>query len=261
MENDLIVALSRANITPVDPDSPVPLYYQIENDLRRLISSGQIPSGATLPPELELCQLYGVGRHTMRMALSRLSTDNLITRRAGRGTVVRPQTDRIQFYLDRSFTRQMAELGRRAHSRVLEITAGVIGADDPDVFHQKIGAPCLRLVRLRLGDDEPIGLQATTILTELCPDLGKKDFDQGSLYDILASEYQLVITELRHTICASTTNEFQAELLQVSDCEPLLVVNSTAFLGNRQVIEHTVSHYRADRYEYSTTHTYTPQSS
>ncbi len=261
MENNPIVALPRENITPVDPDSPIPLYYQIENDLRRLISSGQLPPGATLPPELELCQLYGVGRHTMRMALSRLSADNLITRRAGRGTIVRPQTDRIQFYLDRSFTRQMAELGRRAHSQVLEITPGVIATDDPDVFHKKIGAACLRLVRLRLGDDEPIGLQSTTILTELCPDLSEKNFDQGSLYDILASSYRLVITELRHTIRATTADEFQAELLQVTDCEPLLVVNSTAFLDNRQVIEHTVSHYRADRYEYSTTHTYTPQSS
>ncbi len=261
MENDMIVTLSSASITPVDPDSPIPLYYQIESDLRRLISSGEMPPGATIPPELELCQLYGVGRHTMRMALSRLSADNLITRRAGRGTIVRLQTDRIQFYLDRSFTRQMAELGRRAHSQVLEITSGEITADDPDVFLNKIGAPCLRLVRLRLGDEEPIGLQATTILTERCPDLAEKDFDRGSLYDILASEYQLVIAELRHTIRATTADEFQAEMLQVTDCEPLLVVNSTAFLDNRQVIEHTISHYRADRYEYSTTHTYTPQSS
>ena len=79
--------------------------------------------------------------------------------------------------------------------------------------------------------------------------------------DILATAYQLVITELHHTISATIADEFQSELLNVAECEPLLVVNSTAYLDTRQIVEHMVSHYRADRYEYSTTHMYTPKSS
>jgi DNA-binding GntR family transcriptional regulator len=46
----------------------------------------------------------------MRQAMSRLVADDLIARQAGRGTFVKPQTDRADFYLDRSFTRQSPNL-------------------------------------------------------------------------------------------------------------------------------------------------------
>lgn len=220
MKNDNSTPITGLAITPINPNSPVPLYYQVENDLRRLISSGKIPPGATIPPELELCRLYGVGRHTMRMALSRLAADDLISRRAGRGTTVKPQTERIEFYLDRSFTRQMEELGLEPHSKILEMTAGQIGDNGPDVFRGKVGADCLHLVRLRFGNNEPIGLQATTILTELCPDLRQHDFNQESLYDVLAREYQMIIVEIRHTIGATTADEFQADLLRIVEGDP-----------------------------------------
>ncbi len=258
MENNDTVPFTRLTITPVNADSPVPLYYQVENDLRRLIGAGKIPPGATIPPELELCRLYGVGRHTMRMALSRLAADDLISRRAGRGTVVKPQTDRIEFYLDRSFTRQMVEMGLEPHSKVLEVVRGEITADSPEILRPKAGHSSLHLMRLRFGGNEPIGLQSTTILTELCPDLDRYDFNQESLYDILARNYQLVITEIRHTISAVVADDFHADLLRVVEGDPLLLVKTSAFVGKGQVIEHTLSHYRADKYEYRTTHVYIP---
>ncbi len=243
-------------ITPVDPDSPVPLYYQVEAHLRELISAGKLPPEAILPPELELSRAYGVGRHTMRMALSRLAADDLIARYAGRGTFVKPQSDRKQFYLDRSFTRQMADMGRRAHSELLELITGTIDETAPKPLRNNLGKPCLHMVRLRFGDEEPIGLQCSTVITELCSGLESYDFGQNSLYDILAREYHLVISKIHYTVNAVPADQFQAELLGVSEEEPLLLVNTTTFLDSGQLIEYTTSYYRADKYEYSTTHTY-----
>lgn len=245
-------------ISTVNPDSPIPLYYQVENDLRRLINSGNLPAGATLPSELELCRLYGVGRHTMRMALSRLVADDLITRRAGKGTTVLPQLDRMKFYLDRSFTRQMAETGREVYSKVLEVTPATIGPNSPAVFKEKLGAPCLKLVRLRFGDNEPVAIQSTTVLTESCPDLVHRDFNRESLYETLARDCRMIIVEIQHTISAAIAGKLQAELLQISEGDPLLVVSTAAYLENKQIVEDTVSYYRADKYEYRTAHIYTP---
>ncbi|RME77136.1 MAG: GntR family transcriptional regulator [Chloroflexi bacterium] len=256
MDDVKSITLAELDIQPVDPDSPVPLYYQIENDLRRLMREGKLPPNSLIPPELELCRAYGVGRHTMRAALARLAADNLITRRAGRGTVVNPRPDRSRFYLDRSFTRLMAEMGRVAYSQVLEQKLEVIGPDCPEVFRDKIGQTCLRLVRLRFGDEEPVGLQASTVLVELCPGLEKFDFNQHSLYDLLSSEYHLAITRIEHTISAAVADHFQASMLGISEGDPLLVVKTAAYLDSGQVIEYTLSHYRADRYEYSTSHVY-----
>jgi GntR family transcriptional regulator len=123
-----------------------------------------------------------------------------------------------------------------------------------------MGAPYLFLVRLRLGDNEPIGLQSALIITERCPGLEKYDFSQLSLYRILANDYKLRIAQISHTVSAVVADEFQAGLLRVAQSAPLLLVNTTAFLANQEVIEHTTSYYRADKYEFSTIHTY-PQRS
>ena len=56
---------------------------------------------------------------------------HLIDRKAGRGTIVKARPDRMQFYLDRSFTRQMADMGRQARSRVLSACTGVIDPTSP----------------------------------------------------------------------------------------------------------------------------------
>jgi GntR family transcriptional regulator len=246
-------------ITAPDTTSGIPLYRQVEDDLRRLISEGVLPPGGTLPPELELSHTYGVGRQTVRMALSRLAADDLIARFAGRGTFVRvPSDDRRKFYLDCSFTRQMAELGLQAHSKVLEIGSGTISPISPEPLHERLGAPFLRLVRLRLGDSEPIGIQSTVIVTEQCPGIERVDFNQHSLYGVLSEKYRLPIGEINHSVSATVADSLQAALLQVAAGAPLLIVNTTARLEDGSVIEQTTSFYRADKYEYSTKHTFSP---
>jgi GntR family transcriptional regulator len=243
-------------ITPVDHASPVPLYHQVEVDLQTMIQTGVLAPNDVLPPETELCKLYGVGRQTIRMALSRLVAHDMIARQAGRGTFILPQKDRAHFYLDRSFTRQMSEMGMTTRSEVLQMTPGTLGANAPRALRDRQGAPYLQLVRLRFGDDLPIGLHASTIPTERCPDLEQHDFANDSLYDILTREYQLVITAITHSITAVVADNKQADLLQVHVGDPLLQVNTTTLLDKGEVIEYSVAYYRADKYEYSTTHVY-----
>ncbi|MEZ4703275.1 MAG: GntR family transcriptional regulator [Rhodothermales bacterium] len=242
-------------ITPIDPASPIPLYYQVESDLRRLIAAEVLGPGVTIPAEHDLCATYGVSRHTMRTALSRLVADNLIARSAGRGTVVCTPEARIPFSLDRSFSRQIAELGQAARSIVLGQAAGRVGAGHPEALHAAAGRPCLDLLRLRLGDEDPIGIQQTTVLTERCAGLETFDFTDASLYEVLAGHFRLDIQKIHHTIAAASADAEQAERLDVAPGTPLLVVRTTAYLHDDAVIEHTVSHYRSDRYEYAITHT------
>jgi GntR family transcriptional regulator len=241
---------------PVDHKSPIPLYHQIETDLRGLIKSGQLEPGDILPPELELSRVYGVGRQTIRMALSRLATADVIARQAGRGTFVKSPPDQMKFYLDRSFTRQIADMGMKPRSKVIETATGIIGEDVPNVEGVQDGARYFLLTRLRLGDGQPIGLQSATIIADLCPGIENLDFNKRSLYDVLSNEFQLVISQIEHTVSAALADEFQAKTLKIHVNDPLLLVKTNAFLDSGQLIEFTTTYYRADKYEYSTTHTF-----
>ncbi len=245
-------------LTALDPHSPIPLYHQIEMDLRRLIRTGEVKIGDVLPPETQLAAYYGVGRQTVRMALARLVDAGWLSRYAGRGTFIR-QPDETQshtFYLDRSFTQQMEVMGLHARSQVIRTYSGTIDMNAPAALRSQKGAPFFYLLRLRFGGDEPIGLQATTLISSLTPGIDQHDFNTESLYTVLFNIYRLKIVRLEHTISAVTADTTQAELLNILPGAALLVVNTTAALDTGDIIEATTSHYRADKYEYSTTHRY-----
>ena len=239
----------------LDIHSPVPLYHQIYLDLRRMIQEGIIPAGGMLPPEMEISEAYNVGRQTVRQAIARLVDDDLLERYAGRGTFVRAQPSHTQFFLDRSFSQQMRELGRVPRSRVLSIESGTIDALLVPALQGYSGRPCVTLERLRLGDDEPICHQVSTILTESCPGIEQEDFASQSMYELLSTRYHLVINRIDHIVRAIAADEYRADLLKVAEGTPLLFVGTTTYLDTGQVIEHTASYYRADRYEYSTSQT------
>lgn len=238
-------------VTPVNPDSPIPLYYQVEADLRHLLQSPAVATGDLLPTELELAHAYRVGRHTIRTALGRLVNDHLITRKAGHGTVVSAQKDRRHFSLARSFSHQMEEMGFTPRSVVLEKQTGVIGPGDPAALQARVGAPCLHLTRLRYGNDEAIALQRAIVITEHCPGLERHDFARESLYDVLNQNYNLLITDIKHAVSAITADKKQAELLKVDTRAPLLRVTTSAYLESGEIIELSIAEYRADKYEYT----------
>ena len=239
------------DIKSVDPEFPAPLYQQVRIDLMSLLRSGKLSPGDMLPSEGLLAEKYGVSRQTLRKAIDYMVNRNLLERTAGRGTVVLKWEDRLIFFLDRSFAKQINELGFQPHSEVLRKEDGVIDETSAMSLQGKIGSPSLELFRIRYGSKIPIGVQYTTIVTELCPDLSQYDFSTSSLYDLLVSKYRLPVSRIDHIVGASVADEWMRSLLKVNELAPLLLVKTTAYLNNGDPIEATTSYYRADLYEFS----------
>ncbi len=87
-------------IVHVDAASPVPVFEQLRAQIERLIVSGQLAAGATLPPIRHLATDLGIARGTVNKVYEQLARDGLV-RTAGRhGTVVQPAARRSA--LDRS---------------------------------------------------------------------------------------------------------------------------------------------------------------
>ena len=63
------------------------LYGQILDQ----IVAGVLNEGDRLPPEKEICKMFGVSRPVVRDALLRLRADGLLRARQGSGTFVMPQ--------------------------------------------------------------------------------------------------------------------------------------------------------------------------
>jgi GntR family transcriptional regulator, transcriptional repressor for pyruvate dehydrogenase complex len=77
-------------------------YEQVNDQLRELIVSGELPPGARLPNEAVLAREFGVSRATVREALRVLTAQNLIrtTKGAGGGSYVTlPTVDHISEFV------------------------------------------------------------------------------------------------------------------------------------------------------------------
>jgi GntR family transcriptional regulator/MocR family aminotransferase len=75
---------------PLNRQSGVPLYRQIETHLRQEILSGGLAAETRLPASRELAEELGVSRITIKNAYAELESDGLIASRQGSGTYVAP---------------------------------------------------------------------------------------------------------------------------------------------------------------------------
>ncbi len=73
---------------PIDPRSPVPLYFQIAEALRRRIEAGELAAGEALIPMREAAERWGVNLHTVRHAYTALARQGLVESQGSRGTRV-----------------------------------------------------------------------------------------------------------------------------------------------------------------------------
>lgn len=73
----------------LDKGSPIPLHWQLREQLKRRIETGEFKTGERLPTEQEICRTLGISRSPVRQALIELERGGWISRVQGRGTFVR----------------------------------------------------------------------------------------------------------------------------------------------------------------------------
>ena len=232
---------------PVSRSSQIPLHHQVANDLRDLILSGAWAPGMRIPGELELIELYGASRTTIRQALANLAQEGLVTRHAGRGSFVRDPTITAGPHALTSFSEEMRSRGLSASSRVL--AASLVPAE-PDVaerLHVPDGTPVVRLERLRYGDGQPMGLQVAHLPAAVFPGLESVDLADKSLYEVLEATYRVEIEEAEETYVVTQVDGDIARHLEVQPGSPGFVVERVGWSGGRPV-EFTRSVMRGDRY-------------
>lgn len=101
----------------LDKQSPIPIYIQIEEQLKQQIQQGDFPVGTAIPSERELTERFDVSRMTVRQAITNLVNDGLLYREKGRGTfVASPKVEQPLNGLT-SFTEDMVKRGDGAEQQ------------------------------------------------------------------------------------------------------------------------------------------------
>jgi GntR family transcriptional regulator len=235
----------------IDHQSRLPLYYQIERNLRDLIAGGSLAEGEAVPSEWELAGLYGVSRLTVRRALDDLVRQSWLSRRQGVGTfVTRPAVASIA-PAKLSFTEQMRSIGRVPSSTL--ISNRVIPANHKMAASLQLqeGDPLIEITRLRCADGVPILLETVYISQRRFPALeGEKRLAGESLYALLKSQYNVSITGMDQTLKPVLVNAQQARLLQVRPGSPAIASEIVAFSSAGEPVETSFSVASGEKSEF-----------
>ncbi len=236
----------------IDPDDYLPRYYQLASILRERIKDGQVEAYQPIPSERELEKIYNVSRTTIRQAIDLLVRQGFLYREHGKGTFVSPQKLQKGISELTSFSEDMKQRGIHPGQKILEI--GYVQPPENIRAHLEITddhTPVLRIERLRLGDDAPMGLQTSYYILPEGQTITREKLERyGSIYTMLQEQFHLIPTEADETLEVTLATPREASLLQIKPGSPLLLSERTTYSQFRRVIEFVKILYRGDRYRY-----------
>lgn len=167
---------------PLDRSHPLPLWAQLEADLRRRLDAGEFDDG--FPTDAHLVKRYGVSRHTVREAIRHLNKTGILRRERGRGTVVnRAEFEQPLGGLYSLFS-SIEAAGVEQASTVLELEK----RSDP-IAAMHLGVPedeeLFYLERIRLAGGIPLAVDRAWMPLDIAGELFDADFTRTALYDEL----------------------------------------------------------------------------
>ena len=207
----------------IDKQAPIPLYYQLKQQILRHISEGTLQFGDLLPSEAEICEKLKISRPTVRQAMGDLTAEGYLTRQ--RGLV--PSTRVLRLALIAGDSRSCDALGIPEGDRVI------------------------LLERLRFANGEPIVWVETYLPYQRFPRLLAVDFERQSLYRELEHTYLVPVERVVREIEAVNATAREAELLEIQKNAALCFVKTIAYDYDGVPVEYSRAHYRGDRNRFS----------
>jgi len=233
----------------INHKSKVPLHFQVEELLRKMVESPAFKNGAFFPKEVELANRLGVSRNTVRQATNKLQNEGLIVRKKGVGTK-KAGKKHLATGLDHwySFTQEMKEKGIEVMN--LELKAEWVLAEKKvtDFFNIPRNRKVLKLSKLKGTEGDSI----VFFESYFHPRIGvndKDDFDIP-LYTMLEQKYGVIVVRSSENISARLAGDI-GKKLKIAASAPVLLRERFVYDAGDRPIEYNVGYYRSDKFIYS----------
>ncbi|TGB03765.1 phosphonate metabolism transcriptional regulator PhnF [Halobacillus salinus] len=233
----------------LDKRSPMPMYYQIQEDLKQRMDSGEFVPGTMIPSERELSEHYDVSRMTVRQAMTNMVNDGYLYREKGKGTFIAEQKIEQPLQGMTSFTEDMKQRGMEASSRLISFETIPATVEIAKKLNLDESEDVFRVQRIRSADQKPMAVETTFLPVTLLPEL-TEEIVQGSLYQYVEDKLGLSIEKATQMIEATVADDHQATLLEVPRNSAVLMIERNSILTDGTPFEVVKSAYRADRYKF-----------
>jgi len=237
----------------IDKSSFIPLYIQIRDILKELINTGKLKPGDQVPSENELSSTFSISRMTVRQSIQELLREGFINIRRGEGTFVNSVPHTQMLLKLEGFSSEMAKLGYRNHSRVLDIQK-IASFDSCEMAYSGLqkpaGEPLVRIRRVRYVEDTPFALETSYLSYQTGVGLMEPRMDDDmSIYNYIEQNLHIRLSRADHVIQPDLADEEIARHLEIAVGRPILKLRGTTFSMTNKPIEYLEGIYRGDKYE------------
>jgi GntR family transcriptional regulator len=212
-----MVARSGLIEVALDRRIPVPLYYQLQQQLRQAILDGTIAPGASLPPEPDLAVSAGVSRFTVRQAVEQLVREGLVRRERGRGTFVADASDSVASVKGFQFTHILDRLQEDLAIRVLYSRM----VSSPDTMRQLLppgaSGSVHEIARVHEARQKPIAVEVMHVPISLVPETDQLDLQASRLQPILEQQFGLRVSHAEESLRSVNVSGDAANWLGLSN--------------------------------------------
>jgi len=237
-------------MTALDRKSPVPLYYQVKQNLLEKLDNGTWKPGDLVPSEQELQESYGVSRITVRQALTELTHEGRFERHRGQGTFVanKPLVHNPAKRISITELMRQQNIEPEWQIRQRDFVTPL-----PNIQQQLGVRPNAKVYYvdfLLSADKEPIG-RHLTYLTKSVAEAGNvaslSDAELGEFFRALPNREG---TQINRTIQALPASSDEAKLLKVRTGFPIISIEVTYSNRDGNPLEHLRANYRGDRFQF-----------
>lgn len=244
----MVPSSSSAADRGVDRSSPMPLWAQLEQDLRRRIADGEFRE--RFLTDREITDTYGVSRHTAREAVDRLIADGIVERRRGQGSFLIEDAAIEQRLgsLYSLFASVEAE-GLEQRSTVLQLEVAK-DADAAAHLGLTAGTSLVHLARVRWAGEEPLAIDRTWLPAEVALPLLTSDFSRTGLYAELDARCGVTMAAGWERITPIVPQPSEQELLRTQPGEPAFLIERLGRDAAGRTLEWRMSLVRGDRFRF-----------
>ena len=228
---------------------PLPLHVKVERLVRSLADRREYADGGRqLPPEVELASRLGVSRATVRHAMQRLVQEGLLVRKRNAGTRVAPRHLTTSLNNWTSFSSEMLRQGVSMQTLSVKARMAPVPAEVATFFNVDRGRRCLRLIRLKGQDGEPVVEFQSWLHPRL--GLGVDENFELPLYELIEREAHVVVARSSEEIGAIAADAVMAAELRCDIGQPILTRRRLVADAGGRPVEFCDCLYRADRFSY-----------
>jgi GntR family transcriptional regulator len=235
----------------VDESNPMPKYLQISVWLKELIKTKRYKAGEKLPSEVELSELCGVHRNTLRQAISELTSIGLVRKERGIGTfiadpapvVLRQKLERIA-----STAEMMQDEGITQYSKIIGKKVKIASDEIAAALHLGSSKKVIIIRRVRIGNGTPYIYEESHLPYDLFKEILKMDLT-GSMYKIFSKKFNIVLARSKQSIGAVNLDSKIAKILQLPVNSAGIFMESITFNQKSIPMEVLYSYHRGDKYK------------